>query len=145
MIFRRMEYDDVPEVAHLFLEAYSDPPWNEKWSYEKAFDRIVEVFEAKKSVCVVCLYEQRIVGAAQCLLFSWTSGYQLDIRELFVDKKYQNLKIGTQLLDYLPTFLPRGEPITIILSTLRDTKLMSFYEKNGFQVNQNLIYYYREI
>ena len=145
MNIRIMEKNDIPEVTKIFINAYSDPPWNEDWNYEKAFIRIKEIFDANNSICLICLYQQKIVGAIQCLLIPWTSGYQLDVRDLFVDNKFQNMSIGTQLLEYLPNVLPKGEPVEIVLSTKRNIKLINFYEKNGFSTNEDFVFYSKSI
>ena len=145
MNFRVMANNDISEVTNVFINAYSEPPWNEKWNYEKAFKRIKEVFDTQNSICLVCLYQQKIVGAIQCLLIPWTYGYQLDIRDIFVDNRFQNMAIGTQMLKYLPNVLPKDEPVEIVLSTKRNTKLMKFYEKNGFSINDEFVFYSKSI
>lgn len=145
MEFRIMENYDIPEVTKVFINAYSDPPWNENWNYEKAFNRIKEVFDTKNSICLVCLYQQKIVGAIQCLLIPWTMGYQLDVRDFFVNNKFQNMSIGTRLLEFLPNVLPKDEPVEIVLSTKKNIKLINFYEKNGFSINDDFIFYSRTV
>lgn len=140
-----MDYGDLVEVTRLFIDAYSKPPWNEKWDYNKAFIRTKEVFDTNNSICVVCVIEDSIVGAILSLLIPWTNGYQLEIRDFFIDTRYQNKSIGSSMLTKLRGFLTTNERIEIVLNTKRDNKLQHFYEKNGFFLNNDIIYYTKKL
>lgn len=145
VFFREMKEEDLAEVANIFVRAYSNPPWNEEWSYERALKRIREVFETDNSICVVCVNDNKILGAVLSLRVLWTIGYQIDVRDLFVDNCAQRKKIGSKLLECLPHYAPKDEKIDIVLSTKRDLKLTSFYEKNGFVPEESFVYYFKHI
>lgn len=140
-----MTENDLEEVTYAFIKAYAESPWNEEWSFRKAYGRINDLFNIANSVCVVCTEGNRIVGAVFSLIIPWTIGYQLEIRDFFVDSNHHNKGIGSFILDQLSSYCDIKERLEVVLYTKRVPKLQHFYEKNGFSLNNDTIYYSKVI
>ena len=142
---RFMTENDIIEVTNIFINVYAESPWNEKWSYDNAFRRIKDLFNITNNVSVVCIVDNKIVGAIIAILIPWLTGYQLEVREFFIIKNLQDKGIGSAMLNQLSSYCNTNKEVEIVLYTKRDSRLQYFYEKNGFQAKDDTIYYSKVI
>lgn len=142
----------IEVCAKLYTDVFKQPPWNEYWPWESVSLLIYKIINKKCFIGYVAEYENSAVG--------YILGYPLNtvtllsriyyINEFFVDKKYQNLKIGTKLLSTLINNLRNKKITWVLLLTQKDTDAERFYKKMGFKsitsgvsIYKRIIMYYR--
>jgi len=138
-----MTNQDIEIVTKIFMDAYYLPPWEEKWEYGRAFQRVKDVFNAPNGLCIVCEESGQIIGALLCLIVSWTSGVQLEVRDIFVQPELHNRSVGSFLLQMVTNYVDE-EKIEIVLSTKNEGKLTHFYSKNGFGKDEDIVFFTKE-
>ncbi|BAZ33520.1 GCN5-related N-acetyltransferase (plasmid) [Cylindrospermum sp. NIES-4074] len=105
-------HQTFPHLQH--PQTYSE--WKQKF-YELAENGDIFVTEVENSIAGFAV----ILTKEQCL------------SQLFVDKNYQNLGIGSALLNVAKRLCPQG----LNLYTLQENlKARAFYEKHGFQARK---------
>lgn len=54
--------DDLVGCAELCVTTFREPPWNEKWSTEDAFERLNDFLGCPKSIAVKAVHNGDICG-----------------------------------------------------------------------------------
>ena len=141
----RISIDQINECVNVFISVFSSVPWSETWSKEKAFARLCDIYNIKRSICLCCKLEDKIVGALFGYLQEWHDGYHYEIREIFVLKEHQNAGCGSAILDELERELSVKRPLKIILQTMRKQDTLLFYNKKGFSINDDEIVLFKNL
>ena len=139
LIFRPMTPDDFPACAEELIAAFSQPPWNEVWTYAQAFDRIDEIMSARVSRGYVCMDGGRCVSMLCGRIMTYQEQKLFYVDEFSVHPDYQRQGIGSRMLAFLRAELQKEpQPIShMSLITERGFPSVTFYEKNGFVELQN--------
>ena len=137
--------DDVPAVARLYMEAYSDSAWQETWSYEDAHQRISELMSSCVNIGLVCLDYNVVIGCLIAEVLSWHTGKQMEIKEVFVSPKYRNLGIGSGLVVEAERIGKERNVSEFFLWTNNNRKLTQFYNHCGYQSSSNVIQLIKQI
>ena len=61
-MLKKIEKDDYDKVAILLIRAFKNPPWNEEWNYDRAYQRIKQLDDGNYTSCYAYLLENKIVG-----------------------------------------------------------------------------------
>ncbi len=134
LIFRPMNPEDFPACARELIAAFAEPPWNETWTYEQAFDRIDGIMSGRVSRGIVCMDGEVCISmlAGRIMTYQGTKLFYID--EFSVLPSHQRQGIGSRMLACLREALNKeASPIShISLITERGFPSVSFYEKNGF-------------
>lgn len=101
MIFERINENLALEAASIIVQAYAEPPWNEKWSLDGANTRLLELSSTPGWIGVGAVEDGAIRGFAIGHPYTSASGTGLYIPEIAVLPQYQRRGIGTQLLKLL--------------------------------------------
>lgn len=129
---RELFMNDVPIVANVYVKAYAEEDWNEKWDCEDAAQRINEIVSSPQCKGVVCELEGKIVGCILFEILTWHTGKQLEIKEIFVAPDFQRRGIGKKLLEYAETWGKKVGTSELFLWTNKSKKLIDFYSKVGY-------------
>ena len=136
---------DLELVSQLYVDVFSNPPWNEHWEYNWAYERLNWVYRSQGFMGFVARNGDRILGA----IFGYSAPFQgkkgLIIVEFFVSNDYQNRGIGTRLLKEIELELKSRKYNFISLLTNEDSSAKSFYLKHNFKRDNKLIFLRREI
>lgn len=141
MNFSIMKAKDFSCCALTLMQAFKEKPWNENWTYEQAYNRILEIMSSKNARGYV-LYDQNIVVAMLCgRVMTYLDYKEFVIDEFNVHPLYQGKKIGTQMLQYVQTALKQEiEKISyFILNTKKSYSCEFFYQVNGFEIDSSWI------
>ena len=129
---RELIMNDVPIIASVYVKAYAEGDWNEKWDCEDAVQRINEIASSPQCKGGVCELEGRIVGCILFEILTWHTGKQLEIKEIFVAPAFQRRGIGKRLLEYAETCGSKVGTSEMFLWTNKSKKLIDFYSKVGY-------------
>ena len=134
MEIRAVQQEDLPRCAQLYAEIFSSPPYEEKWTYEKALARLREFWAACGRSCFVAEQRGLVVGFAFCSYHTWWFGKVIRIEELGVDFRLQRHGIGSLLLEHCLAAGREAEGIVSMeVVTPRTSAALDFYASRGFQ------------
>lgn len=142
--YKRLEKNDIPKCAKTLMKAFGEAPWNENWTYEQASIRIDELMSARVSRgYIVCDNDNdTVVGMVIGRIMTYLDKKEIWLDELSIHPDYQRMGIGTKMLSYVKSELAKEpeEIKFIVLTTERGYPSVNFYEKNGFEVDENCIF-----
>ena len=137
---------DLDPCADLFIQVFSQPPWNDRWpSTEVARAYLEEFVNTPGFQGFVVVLDQQIVAFLLGHRKQWWSGTEYYIDEFGVHPKVQGQGIGTMLIDHLKQSLSQAGIYTITLLTARDTPAAAFYAKQGFVTHQRMAFMFHRI
>lgn len=129
---RALNKNDIPIVANIYVKAYAEGDWNEKWDYEDAVQRISEIVSSPQCKGGVCELEGKIVGCILFEILTWHTGKQVEIKEIFVAPDFQGSGIGKNLLNYAETLGNEVGTSELFLWTNKSKRLIDFYSRAGY-------------
>ncbi len=144
LIYKRLEQNEISMCADTLIKAFKEEPWNEEWTFEQAYTRLDELMSARVSRGYIVLdsEEKVVVGMVIGRIMTYMSKKELWLDEVSIHPNYQRKGIGTRMLEYVRGEL-KEEPEEIsyiVLTTVRGYSSVSFYEKNGFETDENIIF-----
>jgi ribosomal protein S18 acetylase RimI-like enzyme len=137
---RKIQENDLPNLAELFVSVFNEPPWSENWKYDWAYQRLHILFNSYGFYG--CLAESRngIVGSVLTRIGSYKGELELEIAECFVSKNEQRKGVGSALLNNLKLYAKNEGISSLVLFTDRNTYASKFYKKYGFQSHEENIF-----
>ncbi len=130
--YENMKNTDLKACASLFQKAFQQPPWNENWTYEQAYQRLEESMSSPMMRGYLIKDHEDIIAMACGRIMTYMSYQEFWIDDLCVLDSYQGQGIGSQLLDFVKDELQKEKINRIVLNTLRSFLSEKFYRKNGF-------------
>ena len=127
-----LELNQLSQCAQLFIDAFSVPPWNERWAPAAAVDRLTDAYRTPGAYSLVAIEEGTILGFLIGAVETWYKGYHYQVKELCVGVSYQRRGVGGALIEALQQGLSGKEVTTIYLQTMRHSVAETFYLQNGF-------------
>ncbi len=132
---RELVKNDIPKVASVYVEAYAEEDWNEKWICKDAEQRIYEIISSPQCQGGICLLKGKVIGCVLFEILTWHTGKQLEIKEIFVNPQYHRQGIGQKLLEYAERAGIDMGVSELFLWTNKSKTLINFYSKMGYQEN----------
>lgn len=136
MIYRTITPTDYDELSQVMKAAYSEAPWNENWSDERAIRR-VQAIMGNFQAMGVCAAEavagggEKILGGVLGYVDPYADGDFFFASEIFVLPEYKHKGIGTELLKHLEQELKNCHIHILQLISITDN--INFYKKSGLQ------------
>jgi len=139
---RLLSEKDLEEAANIFTSVFNDVPWNEPWSYETSYKRLLDI-SLTPGYIGVGYFDSNNGGLLGFLVGNeeqWADIKSFYINEICVLNNIQHSGIGTNLLDYLKHILESRNVNEAYLSTERgNAKPELFFKRNGFSTNESRI------
>jgi aminoglycoside 6'-N-acetyltransferase I len=124
--------DKIP-IKDLFVDVFTNEPWNDDWSNEDQLDKYLEdIIGNKNSLSIGLFKNNELLGISLGSIIHWYSGTEYYIRELCIKRKQQHQGIGTIFIKLIEEYLNQNNISSIILSTDIGTPAYDFYAKNNF-------------
>ena len=124
---------DREAVMRLFVDVFTNPPWNDDWSDAAQLDAyIADLTGQHNSLALGWFDGERLVAMALGQIKHWYSGTEYLIDELCVDRAAQGRGVGSAFLRAVETHLLERGICRIFLQTERGVPAYSFYKKRGF-------------
>lgn len=136
LFLRDCTKEDIPEAAQMMCAVYAEPPFNERWQYERAEKRITAFLSGIGAKGYSLNIETQVIGYLFGRKDITAKGDVFYVQELFVNPAYQRKGAGSMAIDQLKDELRKEGVRKIELHTLSED--ISFYEKNGFKPSSYL-------
>lgn len=130
MIIRMTENADIEELAKAMALSYSEPPWNEEWSVDKAKERVSSVLSNYNAAGFCAIENGEIIGGVLGFEDPYADESFFFVSEIFVDPKCKRKGVGRTLLCHLEQYLSSKGISVMQLISIDDN--LKFYEANGF-------------
>ena len=142
MGFRIMQQKDIESCAQTLIKAFGEEPWNEKWTFEQAYTRIDEIMSARVSRGYVIYDGDTVVSMLCGRIMTYLNFKELWVDEFSVHPDYQRQGIGTKMMEFVRAKLKEEkEKISyIVLNTEKGYPSVKFYEANGFEIDESLVF-----
>lgn len=143
---RALSIKDAEPIRDLFVDVFTNEPWNDDWSDKEQLNHYLEdVIANKNSLSIGLFYGDELVGISLGSIIHWYSGTEYYIREYCIKRTYQHQGAGTFFLHFIEDYLRDNAITSILLSTDIGTPAYDFYEKNEFQELSGARFFYKEI
>lgn len=129
MEYRTYNEKDIDGLASAMSMAYSEEPWNEQWTMERATRRVKAILGNYQSVGLAATDNGMIVGGLLGFVDPYAEEDFFYVSELFVVPEYKRCGVGKQLLQELETLLKEKGVYVVQLMSIEPNEV--FYGKCG--------------
>ncbi|MCR5122960.1 MAG: GNAT family N-acetyltransferase [Ruminococcus sp.] len=141
MDYRIVKKEDTDGLAKAMSLAYSEEPWNENWSEEKAVKRVQAILGNYQAFGIAAADNEQILGAVLGHVDPYAEEDFFFVSELFVVPEYKKRGIGRQLISELEILL-KEKGINVIQLISIDYN-DNFYHKCGLEKDSVSVRYKR--
>lgn len=137
--FSNIDHDDLVECSELFVSIFKEPPWNETWNIENAFERLSNFFETPDTIAIKAELENRIIGFLMGEIQRWDQNKVFYLKEMCVITSVQRKGVGRAMMVKLENKLTEKQVGEIYLITHRDSIPSGFYSSLAFHENPSIM------
>ncbi len=141
MYFRTVDNADIAQLAKAMSLAYSDEPWNENWSEERAEKRVRAILGNYQAVGLAAVDGGQIIGGLLGFVAPYADEDFFFVSELFVIPGHKKRGIGRQLLAELEKILKEKAVSVVQLISIEHNE--TFYRKCGLEKDSVSVLYRR--
>jgi len=128
---RKAKEEDLKSVVEMFKVEYSKEPYNERWSVERALEKVKNYF--KDDVIFVAEIEGKIIGFIIVRDYLWDDSRRGSVEEFVVLADFQGKGVGTKLMGYIEKYFLSKGIRHLSFFTSKKARAAKFYEKLGFK------------
>lgn len=129
MQYRMYKESDIEGLAIAMSKAYSEEPWNEHWSSERAVRRVQAIVGNYQSIGLVAEDEGVIVGGLLGFVDPYADEDFFYVSEIFVVPEYKKQGIGRNLIRKLEEKIKERGISVVQLMSIEPNEV--FYGKCG--------------
>jgi len=141
MEYRKVADSDIKALANAMAQSYSEEPWNEAWTEEKAVRRVSAILGNYQAIGIAAVENGTIVGGLLGYVDPYASEDFFFVSELFVIPEWKKHGIGKQLLAELESILKEKDIHVIQLISIDYNE--AFYSKCGLSRDACSVQYKR--
>ena len=141
MEIKRINQNDIPVLAGAMAASYSEEPWNEYWTQEKAERRISAILGNFEAMGLVAFEDGKIIGAVLGYVDPYAEEDFFFVSELFVIPEKKKQGVGKQLMAELEKSLNEKKVNVIQLISIDYNE--PFYNKCGLNRDACSVQYKR--
>ena len=139
MEIEKLTAKDLHSVSKLFVEVFSNPPWNEYWELDWACERLNWIYQSFGFKGYIAKDSDRPIGVIMGYFVPFQGKKGFQIVEFLVQPERQNQGIGSKLLNRLESNLKQDDYDLISLLTAKDSSAESFYVKYGYKRDRKIV------
>ena len=139
MKIQKLKVSNLKICAKILEDAYSRPPFNEKWQAGNSYKYLVSKFKYCEKYSYVLIDGKSIRGFILVSLSHWSNGPQAIIEEIVINPEYQHQGFGGMLMDYVETKLKNLHVQSTLLWTNKKSLGHKFHKKHGFSQVSDLV------
>ncbi len=133
---RKIEDNDIKELAIIMKQAFSCEPWHENWNEKSCYDRLMLFNHISSSInCALIDENNSLLGAAIGYVVPFLNEKEYAFQEFFIAPEFKNNHLGTFFMNELLSSLKENGVTKIKFYT--SGSLDKFYSKFGFQKVNN--------
>lgn len=140
-----MNRDQVMECAQLYVKVFNAEPWNDGWTMETSYQRLIDNFDTPNFAGVLYQEDGRVKGAAFGNIEQFYNGRHYMLKEMFVSPEIQGKGVGRTILRELEEKLKAFGVTTMVLLTSKGKDTVRFYINNGFEEWPSMVMMGKEI
>lgn len=123
----------LEDIAGLFVDAYSDEPYNEKWNTKNAIKRIKDFSSKCHEFCFYIEEDKKPSGVILCQTIEWDDGLHLVIEDTAIRKDLRGRGLGKLFYKEVEKRAKeKGISCIDILVNKKNAGAMNFWKEMGF-------------
>ena len=131
MIIQKATEKDIPSLAKSMSLAYSEAPWNEKWTEVRAQRRVRAILGNYEGLGLVAIENETVVGGLLGYVDPYAEEDFFFVSEIFVVPEMKKHGIGKKLMIELQKILSEKGIHVVQLISINDNE--TFYNKCGLE------------
>ena len=136
----RFEPEMIPACARIYLDVYTNEPWNETVESAEAVERFFRRHAAGgEFIGYALLSGGRPAGFAIGFAKPWIRGVEFYLDELCLSREFQRRGFGSRFMAEIRADLKKRGLNGILLNTSRHCPSFRFYRKLGFEPFEKLV------
>lgn len=137
----QMNYDNIEELADLYIRIYKDTNPKEKWDTCSARKFITYFYELCPDLFFIAKKKEKIIAGIWGPIKPWWDGHKVYDLEIFVDKEYQGIGISKLILaHYFEVAIKKYNVNSVEAITFSDRKFpLCYYEKIALSKDRQLV------
>lgn len=138
---KQMNYDNIEELADLYIRIYKDTNPKEKWDICSAKKFITYFYELCPDLFFIAKMKDKIIAGIWGPVKPWWDGNKVYNLEIFVDKEYQGIGISKLILaHYFDVAIKKYNVNSVEAITFNDRKFpLCYYEKIALNIDHQLV------
>lgn len=141
MEFQLVAVQDHAALANALAQAYSEAPWNENWTEERALRRVRSILGNDRGMGLKAVEDGRVIGGLLGFVDPYAEEDFFYISELFVVPERKRQGVGKALMQALePHLRERGISVMQLMSIEPNE---AFYGKCGLEKDSVSVLYKR--
>ena len=131
--FKKIDESAISIIKELFVNVFSNPPWNDYWSDENQLHLYIQDLVGQSNSLTFGLFEGiELIGISMGHTIHWYTGTEYYINELCIATAKQEKGIGTMFLNMIENACRELELTHIFLLTENNVPAFEFYKKVDF-------------
>ena len=141
MEYRTVHHEDIGGLAKAMSLAYSEEPWNEKWTQERAERKVSAILGNYQATGLAAVEDGTIIGGLLGYIDPYAEEDFFFVSEIFVIPERKKQGIGKRLLTELEAVLKEKQAGVVQLISIDYNE--TFYSKCGLDRDSCTVQYKR--
>ncbi|MEK6982656.1 MAG: GNAT family N-acetyltransferase [Candidatus Micrarchaeota archaeon] len=131
---------EIQRIVPVFIKIFGSTPFNEKWSIDQAYKRLLFLHSLGKKFCFYIVESNEILGFMFCRVMVWPEGYRIFVEDMGVLPEHQHKGLGKLLIEELEKQASIFGIKTIELEILDESTGASFWPKFGYKYSKRKVF-----